>query len=66
MDPWEKAISDYIAPLSRVEVGEIAREALKIETSGGLEPLMRGASPPSSRTKAGSRAKTIGAGSIRA
>jgi predicted P-loop ATPase len=35
-DPWEKAISEYISPLSRVEVSEIAREALKIESVGRI------------------------------
>jgi hypothetical protein len=35
-DPWEKTISEYISPLSRVEVSEIAREALKIESVGRI------------------------------
>ena len=33
-DPWEKAICDYVALLSRVQVCEVAREALKIESVG--------------------------------
>jgi len=32
-DAWEQAIAAYIAPLSRVRVTEVAREALSIETS---------------------------------
>jgi len=35
-DARERAIVEYIAPLSRVEVSEIARDALKIETVGRI------------------------------
>lgn len=32
-DPWEETIAGYIAPLSRVNVTQIARDALSIETA---------------------------------
>jgi predicted P-loop ATPase len=35
-DPWEQAIADYIAPLSRVQVTDIARQVLGIESVGKI------------------------------
>jgi predicted P-loop ATPase len=35
-DPWEQAIVEYVAPLSRVRVTEIARDALHIEPVGKI------------------------------
>ncbi len=35
-DPWEQPISDYIAPLARVRVTDIARDALHIESIGKI------------------------------
>jgi hypothetical protein len=35
-DPWEQAILEYVAPLSRVRVTDIARDALHIESIGKI------------------------------
>jgi predicted P-loop ATPase len=35
-DPWEEAIAEYIEPLSRVTIADIARIALCIETVGKI------------------------------
>ena len=35
-DPWEEAIAEYIAPLARVTIADIARNALNIETVGKI------------------------------
>jgi predicted P-loop ATPase len=35
-DPWEQAIADYAAPFSRVQVIDIARQALGIESVGKI------------------------------
>lgn len=38
-DPWERAILDYIAPLSRVRVEDVAREALHIDAISKIGTL---------------------------
>jgi hypothetical protein len=35
-DPWEQAILEYVAPLSRVRVTDIARDALHIASIGKI------------------------------